>query len=167
MQGETRVNIYKATKILQAKVGSGAVEKEKVEVCQKQIDENQTDFGPMAKEFLDELTRAVTFARAGKEDLQSLRQHVTQPVMQLKANGAMFGYTLIGDLANIMLNFLETVSRIDDDIIAIVEAHQKTLAAIVNNQMKGDGGATGKMMKDELVGACKRYMEKRHAKGNS
>jgi hypothetical protein len=156
---ETRV--YKASKMLQAKVGTGAVKPEKTQICQQKLDENTTDFAPMAAEFLAALEKEIERARQGKEDLQSLRDHVTRPVMQLKANGAMFGYTLIGDLANIMLSFLEGVSRLDGDIIQIVEAHHKTLAAIVRGEMKGDGGEPGKAMKAELVSACKRYMEKR------
>ncbi len=161
MEEQREAKIYKANKMLQAKVGVGKIEKEKVEVCQQRINENNTDFEPMAKEFLDELLEAVKVAQSGKHDLQELRQHVTQPVMQLKANGAMFGYTLIGDLANIMLSFLEGVSRIDDDIISIIAAHHTTLTAIVKNNMKGDGGEHGKAMKNELMSACRRYMEKR------
>lgn len=157
--------IYKANKMLQAKVGMGKIEKEQVEVCQQKIDENTTDFEPMAEGFLNELAQAVKTAQAGEQDLQELRQNVTQPVMQLKANGAMFGYTLIGDLANIMLSFLEGVSRIDNDIISIIAAHHTTLTAIVKNKMKGDGGEHGKAMKNELLNACKRYMEKRAKRG--
>jgi hypothetical protein len=164
MAESREAKIYKANKMLQAKVGTGVVEKEKIETCQQKINENTTDFEPMAKDFLDELAQAVQLAQSGKQDLQELRQHVTQPVMQLKANGAMFGYTLIGDMANIMLSFLESVTKIDNDIISIIDAHHKTLTAIVRNNMKGDGGANGKAMKEELMSACKRYMEKRASK---
>ncbi len=164
MDEKKETKIYKASKMLQAKVGTGIVEKEKIETCQQKLDDNTTDFEPMAKTFLDELAQAVLLAQSGKHDLQDLRQHVTQPVMQLKANAAMFGYTLIGDMANIMLSFLEGVSSLDDDIISIIDAHHKTLTAIVRNKLKGDGGEPGKAMKSELMGACKRYMEKRFKK---
>jgi hypothetical protein len=161
MQETREAKFYKASKMLQAKVGTGVVEREKVEVCEQKIAENNTDFSPMAKQFLDKLEKAVKKAQSGEEDLSRLKQNVTEPVMQLKANGSMFGYTLIGDLANIMLSFLENVSKLDDDIIAIIDAHHKTLSVIVHNQMSGDGGENGKAMKTELMNACKRYMEKR------
>ncbi len=155
------IKVYQANKMLQAKVGTGPVEQEKIQVCQEKLDENTTDFAPMAAGFLKELREAIDTAQSGDEDLESLRQNVTKPVMHLKANASMFGYTLIGDLANIMLNFLESVRALDKDIIAIIDAHHATLSAIVSKKLSGDGGETGKAMKQELLAACKRYAEKR------
>ncbi len=158
------VRVYKASKILQSKAGVGSVEKATIEKAQKSLDENTTDFEPMAMEFLRQLEEVVQHTKSGGEDIDSLRQHLTTPVMQLKANASMFGYSLIGDLSNVMLTFLESVQKIDGDIVAILEANHKTLSAIVKMKMKGDGGEQGKAMKMELMGVCKRYMEKRTKK---
>jgi len=164
MQKVDEPKIYKASKILQSKVGTGLVSKEKIETCQQTITENTTDFEPMAKEFLNKLAEAINAAKGPQSDLQELRQSVTEPVMQLKANASMFGYTLIGEMANILLSFLESVSSIDKDMISIVEASHSTLTAVVKNKLKGDGGTGGRAMKEELMGACKRYMNKRFKK---
>lgn len=157
------VKVYKAARTLQAKVGTGAVAAETVAACQKTIEENQTDFMPVAGKFLDELEAEIARARGGADDMETLRQNLTRLVMQLKANGAMFGYSLVGELANILMHFMESVTQVDDDIIAILDANHKTLSAIVRTKMRGDGGPQGAALKTELQGVCARYLDRKKA----
>lgn len=157
----TEVKVYKAARTLQAKVGTGAIGPEVVEKVQKNMDANTTDFQPVAQGFLDQLAAEIARAAQGQEDMEHLRANVTRIVMQLKANGAMFGYALVGDLSNVVMNFLESVSALDKDIVAILEANHKTLSAIVRTKMKGDGGAQGTALRTELEGVCRRYLERK------
>ncbi len=153
--GESKV--YKANYMLQSKIGSGPIDAEIVEQAQKVMDENTVDFAPLAKEFLDKLQQAVEHARGGEQSMDEMIAEMTGPVMQLKANAGTFNYDLIGNLANIMLSFLEGIKEMDKNAIEIVAAHHTTLTAIVNNKMKGDGGDYGRQMEQELKDACKRY----------
>lgn len=164
---DTEVKVYKASRTLQAKVGSGAVAADVIEKVQKGIDSNTTDFQPVAQQFLDQLATEIAQAAAGKEDMEHLRANVTRTVMQLKANGAMFGYGLVGELANTIMNFLESVTALDNNILAILEANHKTLSVIVRTKMKGDGGAQGNALKTELEGVCRRYLEKKGTDGSA
>lgn len=161
---QSDVKIYKASKILQSKVGSGTIERTKVAACQSAMDANKTNFEPMARQLLEQMEEAVRRASAPESDLDSLRQTITSPVMQIKANASMFGYPLAGDLANIMLSFIENATRIDRNMLEIVDAHRKTLDILIRNRIKGDGGEVGRKMKAELLNACKRYLEKKAKK---
>ncbi len=161
MEDTPEIKVYKAARTLQAKVGTGTVDAQTVAACQKSIAENQTDFMPIAEKFLSELSEEIARARAGTEDMEMLRQNLTRVVMQLKANGGMFGYSLVGELANILMHFMESVTHVDNDIIAILEANHKTLGAIVRTRMKGDGGPQGTALKTELQGVCARYLERK------
>lgn len=147
--------------MLQAKVGSGPLDAQKVEACQQVIDNNDVDFAPMAKDILGRLSKAIDEARAGNIELEQAIQDMTQPVMELKANAALFRYDLIGNLANVMLSFLESVKTLDKTVIEIVDAHHKTLTAIVMKKMQGDGGKYGKQLEQELKDACLRYFQKK------
>jgi len=149
--------VIKADKSLQGKIGTGPVDSVIVEKCQMVMDNNDVDFAPLAKEYLDKLHGAIQTAKNGDVQMDEAVSNMTAPVMQLKANASTFQYNLIGNLANVMLSFLESVKKLDKDAIAIVEAHHKTLSAIVLKKMKGDGGAFGAQMEEELKGACKRY----------
>jgi hypothetical protein len=155
------VSVIKANMALQAKVGAGPLDEKVVERCQEVIDNNTVDFAPLAMEYLNSLEAAIQKAKSGGVNIKQATEEMTAPVMQLKANATTFKYNLIGNLANIMLSFLEGVKELDNDVIAIVGAHHQTLKAIVLKKMSGDGGAVGKTMEEELKGACARYFSKR------
>jgi hypothetical protein len=157
---EKEPRIVKANHLLQAKVGIGTIDEKKIRKSQKVMDSIAVDFEPMAGQYLDDLAAAIETARAdGIADKHKI-QGMTEPVMQIKANAGMFEYTLVGVLANVMLNFLETLETVDADVIAIVDAHHKTLKILVANQMKGDGGEYGQQLQAELKDACRRYFAK-------
>lgn len=161
MTDPKKPKVIKANYMLQSKVGSGPLDERTVEKCQEVMDNNDVDFSPLGLEFLGQLQKAIDETKAGKLDTAQAVQAMTEPVMQLKANAATFRYTLIGNLANVMLSFLEAVKKVDDDMIQIVEAHHKTLNIIVIKKMQGDAGAAGKQMEDELRAACKRYFARK------
>lgn len=161
MTDPKKPKVIKANYMLQSKVGSGPLDERAVERSQEVMDNNDVDFSPLGMEFLGQLQEAINKSKAGDLDTKQAVQAMTEPVMQLKANAATFRYTLIGNLANVMLSFLEAVKTIDEDVIQIVEAHHKTLNIIVVKKMQGDAGAAGKQMEDELRAACKRYFSKK------
>jgi hypothetical protein len=159
--------IIKANRLLQAKIGTGLIDDEKVSRSQKLIDENNVDFIPMAEAYIQELETAIKKARKADENApeQELIQSLTVPVMHLKANGLMFNYALVSSLANIMLNFLEAIEAIDEDVLDITDAHKTTIAAIISNRMHGDGGTDGQNLVSEIKNACRRYFAKQASKG--
>ena len=153
-------NVIKASRILQAKVGSGDIDDNKISKSQTVLDSDSTDFAPIAHDILDRLETALKNVPTAPDDVKQAIQPVIVEVMQIKGNAAMFSYDLVGDLASIVLNFLETLENWDNDAHTIVDAHLKTLRAIMNNQMKGDGGAYGQSLTTELFDACQRYANK-------
>lgn len=153
-------NIIKASRILQAKVGSGDIDDGKIGKSQSVIDSDTTDFAPMAHDILGRLEKALHNVPSAPADTKKAIQPVIVEVMQIKGNASMFRYNLVGNLANIVLNFLENLESWDNDAHTIVDAHLKTLRVIMNNQMKGDGGAYGQHLTMELRDACQRYARK-------
>ena len=158
------LNVYKASKMLQQKVGAGPMDEEIIKKSQKVLDENDVDFTPLGLQFLGKLEHALKSANDESIDMKTRKQALTAPVMELKANAAIFKYNLIGTLANIMLSFLESTPSLDKDAITIVDAHHKTLHMIVVKKMTGDGGQQGEILIRELKDACARYFAARTKK---
>lgn len=161
MTEKKQVKIMKASYMLQSKIGGGMIDDKTVQTAQKRMDEEGVDFAPMAQEFLAQLAEGIEKARQGAGDQQQLVRNMTGPVMQLKANAGMFKATLISNLANIMLNFLESIDSLDNDVIEIVNAHHKTLNLIISNKMEGEVKKYGAQFEKELKEACRRYFTKR------
>tara|TARA_B100001971_G_C18202308_1_gene545395 strand:- start:1006 stop:1494 length:489 start_codon:yes stop_codon:yes gene_type:complete len=160
MTDDNEVKIYKASKELQMKAGKGDVNTSTIKEAEKAIEESQVNFAPIAKRHLVDLQKALDDAKNTEITKEDLRKRLTRPVMSLKSEGSMFGYDLVGDLANIMLSFLESIKSVDKTVIQILQAHHTTLNAVVSKEMKGDGGATGTTLKSELQQAIMRYQNK-------
>ena len=153
--------IIKAGRMLQSKVGTGTVDQKKIEKSQSLIDQGTADFKPLAEDYLNRLEIAIDNAEQKTKEDADLIQDLIEPVMQIKANAAMFDYRLVSNLASIMLDFLETIKMVDEDVIKINIAHRNMARLIVNNAMKGSGGEYGQELTTELKQACKRYFAKR------
>ncbi len=161
---EEKAKIIKANYKLQQKVGAGPLDLKTVIQSQHVIDNNQVDFVPLGLDILKKLEIALIQAQSEAAPIKEVKQMLTTPVMELKANATTFHYTLIGNLANIMLNFLETITVLDKDAIDIVRAHHDTLHMIIVRKMKGTGGDAGNILTKELQQACDRYYHKKFGK---
>lgn len=156
-----KIQTYKASKILQQKIGSGPLDPTIIERAQQVIENNDVDFTPLGLQFLTELEEALDVAEknSNADKFESQKQSLTGPVMELKANAAIFHYNLVGDLANIMLSFLEAIKQLDKGALSIIRSHHDTLKGIISDNMKGDGGQKGQVFINELESSCGRYYE--------
>lgn len=143
---------------LQQKTGFGEISAAAIQKSQKMMDENKIEFLPIANLFLTELEEALALTKSETEHSKKSIERMAAPIMQLKANGMIFRYTLVGNLAKIALEFLDKINEVDEFMLAIIEAHAKTLRRLINDDTKGDGGETGAKFQDELSKACGRYM---------
>lgn len=159
-----KANVIKANYRLQHKVGAGPLDEKIVKASQEVIDSNDVDFSPVALIILKKLEDGLAKAQDPSITMQQMKEILTAPVMELKANASIFHYTLIGNLANIMLSFLEAILVMDKDAIEIVRAHHNTLHMIVVRKMSGSGGEGGKLLVSELQQACDRYYHKKFSK---
>lgn len=157
----------KSNNLLQNKVGLFAVDAETLAKSQNVLDKNNFKFAPIALMFLAQLRDGLGIVKAEEFTNRRSIERLTDPVMQIKANARIFKFELLGDLASIMLGFLENMNELDSDSIAIVEAHHRTLLHIINDDLQGDGGKIGDSLRDELNAACKRYTNSRIARQQS
>lgn len=149
--------IHKASNKLQLKAGTGSVDPQIIESAQEIIANNDIDFVPMGREYLSTISKTLKALDAKKIEMDAAHVKLTKSVMELKANSKIFGYGLIGDMSNILLNLIEENEHIDQDLISLILAHYKTTIVIFNKSMTGSGGKTGEIILSEFQAACSRY----------
>lgn len=144
---------------LKAAVGSGGIDTQQIRSAQRalEVTASVTDFRTIAMPLLNALKAAFDEARSGKATGPEALEAMMYPAMQMKAQGGMFKYTLITEICNTLVNFLETLDNLDKNAIEIVDAYIKTIHIIIKNAMNGDGGPKGKALRDALTDACNRY----------
>lgn len=154
-----KVRFIKPPNILKQKVGIGGIDELLLERSQEAINTTEVDFTPYAVEFLRQFSEAAQKARTGG-DFDGAMESIIIPVMHLKANGGMFRYQLLSDVADIAMQFLDNIEQFNDDSHEVIKAHETTLKVIINSKLKGDGGREGYALIKELDQACQRYYNK-------
>jgi hypothetical protein len=149
----------KPPNIFKQKVGTGGIDETLLEKSQEVINKTEFDFIPYAQQFLKELSEFAQQARSN-DNFKAAKEKMIGPVMQLKANGGMFQYHLVSDVADIALQFLESVEVGNEDTFDVIRAHENTINVIIKNKLKGDGGREGYALIKELDNACQRYFSK-------
>lgn len=149
---------------LKARVGSGGIDEKKIEAAQTAIEKADIDFLPMAQKFLEQWIEATNEISSSPDKFQESIERLIYPVMQIKANGGMFRYNLLSNVADIALQFLEEIETFDADVLKVVRAHENAVRVILANKMTGDGGRQGQELINELDKACQRYFKKLESK---
>lgn len=146
---------------LKSKVGSGGIPAHLIEKAQKYIDDNPTEYKPDGLETLKRIQSLLTeLETATNAQRPVLIEKLIAEVMRLKASGAMFRYDLVSMIADVLLDFLETVRTMNPDVMEIIKAHNEIISVVLNREMKGGGGKEGTALSRELFKACARYYEK-------
>lgn len=142
---------------LKEKVGSGGIDEKVLSKAQELLEKNTIHFEPIANMLLDLLSEAIADAKSDATKGEEALNAMIYPAMQLKAQGSMFHYPLVSDISHILVNFLETVEDVNREVLDIVVAHKMSLKAVLASHLKGDGGKTGKELREALMEACGRY----------
>jgi hypothetical protein len=146
---------------IKEKIGSGGLDETVLVKAQELLENNTIDFKPVARLQVDILSEAIADAKSGVSAGEEAINAMLYPAMQLKAQGTMFHYPLISEIAQILVNFLETVPAADKDVMDIVVHHKFAINAVLGSEIKGDGGKLGRELRDALLDACARYYKKR------
>ncbi|MCD8498000.1 MAG: hypothetical protein LRZ85_07965 [Alphaproteobacteria bacterium] len=149
---------------IKQKAGSGGISDTLIERAQFHIETSDFDYTPEAEIHIKALSDIIAGLKKGKTT--GPVDPLINPVMQLKASGGMFHYQLVSDVADIALNFLESLKTLNDAALDVVQAHLHTIRIIMNNKLKGDGGKEGFALIQELDKACQRYYAKYDPEGN-
>lgn len=147
---------------LQQKVGTGGLSDDIIDKAQKLLEENTVEFEPLANVYMASLSNGIEMAKGFEpsDDVEEIIASMLYPAMQLKANGGMFNYPLISQMADKLIQFLEVIDEPDIEAVEIVLAFHTTLSAVIQGRIKGDGGKNGQDLVLALTQACMRYFEK-------
>lgn len=148
---------------LKRKVGEGGIPAYILKRCQDYLESNPVDFTPYAMRHLEGLKDLKNQIERGMIDDETAREKLVNIVMQLKSNGSMFHYQLISMISDVMLRFMENVTRLTPDFLEIFGMYNRILGIILNKRLNGNGGREGYALTHELNNACLRYHARHRA----
>lgn len=147
---------------LKMKVGTGGLDEKILIQAQKLIDDSGIDFIPQGQRYLAALHEALRMAETqrGKIEDETLIIAMLYPGMHMKANGGMFGYPMVTEVASRLIRFLENVKEPDSDVLDIVHGFSNALQAVM---LMGKTPSSAERINDlcrALDEACDRYFIK-------
>ena len=130
---------------LKIKVGYGGLTEDILNKAQALLENNTTDFTPLAEMYLDAMMKGIEQAKnpAPNMGTEQIITAILFPGMQLKANGGMFHYELVTQIANRFIQFMEVIETVDEDALEIITAFHTAIRAVILARIKGDGGERG------------------------
>jgi HPt (histidine-containing phosphotransfer) domain-containing protein len=120
------------------------------------------DMSGEAKDFLTseaaELRAACAQASAGQDSLKPAEsQRIMAAANSLRDVAGSFGYTLISDIASSLYTLVSNPRWSDRQVLTVVDLHADAIEAILRQNLKHDGGATGSAMVASLRKAVHRF----------
>ncbi len=156
----------KSTKItphnrLKEKVGSGGLPEYLLKSAQEYVDSAPIDYTPQARRDVEQLGILAGRVKTKALDAATAHPKMLTIVMQLKANGGMFGYPLVSETSGVLLRFMDKAKSMDNDFFEIMDTYIHVLDVIINKKLRGLNTREGLALAEELSNACARY-DKRH-----
>lgn len=150
-------------KLQKAKVGTGRAKLDpqllaRAEKAVEKIQQNYTDW---ADEDIAAFDAALADLRKETGDHAAVIKELYRLSLDMKGQGGSFGYLMMSEVAASLHDFLArrtALSRLDIDVI---DAHVSALHAIYGQQVRDDGGITGRA----LLAGLEKLVAKADARG--
>ena len=154
------VKIVKASDSLRKKAGVGKLDPMAVKNAQTQLENTTTDFVPLAQEQLKIIKKEIERIKS-KADFENIKINpkINKALLELKSSSPMFDYHLVGNLAGIMLNFIDQLEHMDKKVMDILAAQHTIITAVIANGMKGEPDEYSKKVQTDLEETCSLYLK--------
>jgi hypothetical protein len=158
---EDILEVINPPNVLKEKVGTdgpGAIDLEALEKAEKVI-------ASMANSYLDSVADDLrnideTFGKleAATGDRKEELMAVFQTALILKGQGGSFGYDLMTTIGNELCRLIEKLDKAGPKEVEAIKLHIDSMKLVISNDIKGDGGVTGKEMLAGLQQVCDKLL---------
>jgi hypothetical protein len=144
----TKVRFYRFRNVLKEKLAGGAggpaVSSEALEKANAALEK-------LAEDYPDWVAAQVTELRALHARM------VDTPETEIKGQGATFGYPLVTTFAVSLHDCSGVNAPLTDNHAEVVKSHVDSIAAVIKDRVKGNGGHIGKELTEQLKAAIEKH----------
>jgi CheY-like chemotaxis protein len=139
----------------------GLADTDILEAAKAQIAEMADDYTDWVKETITDLVNAHeeaqnSFGKA-EEQMKIAMEKLNLLAHELRGQGGVFGYPLISEFGKSLYNCSGASARVTENLLEFVKTHIDGITAVINGNVKGDGGPVGKELLKSLEAAKKKY----------
>jgi CheY-like chemotaxis protein len=129
----------------------GEIPKNLIEEAERQLDRSGVDFTIWTSDYIDKLSEICSEAMMASGNRRGYLRDIHGLALELRVQGATFGYPLITEVAKMLYHFTISEERRDDKIeLEIAKCHIDAMRAVINDKIHGDGGIIGQDLLQSL-----------------
>jgi hypothetical protein len=117
--------------------------------AQKNVDKQQDNFLIWITEDMAKIDHSYTLLTPPSQDKQALAK-LCEAALAIKSHAGTFGFGLASEVARSLYNFCEAYSFSQNNHLVIAK-HVEVIKLILEKSIKGDGGAMGKELLQDLA----------------
>lgn len=144
--------IHAPHRLKKAKVGTGPakLDTKAIERAEQAVKAMEKDYAVWSQDDLAVLDAAFGRYRARSGDPAEQMKIMFRVALDMKGQGASFGYQMITRIADLLASFLEGREMLASFDLEVVAAHIAAMRAVFAQGARGDGGMTGAALIDGL-----------------
>jgi len=130
--------------------GPGAVDLATLERAENVIAQMADSYLEWVQEDLVRMDSAYKALAAAAPPRKKESEQVFQIAHDIKGQGGSFGYDLMTVIANELCRLIERQDDFGDAEVQAIKVHIDAMKLVIQNRMKGDGGANGQALVDGI-----------------
>ena len=158
---EDILEVINPPNVLKEKVGTdgpGAIDLEALEKAEKVIASMANSYLDSVADDLRNIDETCGKLEAAKVDRKEELMAVFQTALILKGQGGSFGYNLMTTIGNELCRLIEKLDKAGPKEVEAIKLHIDSMKLVISNDIKGDGGVTGKEMLAGLQQVCDKLL---------
>ncbi len=158
---EDKLEIINPPKGLKEKAGtggSGAIDPEAIEKAEEAIASMADSYLDSVAEDIRKIDEAFEKLKVATGDRKEELMGVFQTALILKGQGGSFGYDLMTTIGNELCRLIEKLDKAGPKEVEAIKLHINSMKLVIGNDIKGDGGETGKEMLTGLQQVCDKLL---------
>ncbi len=158
---EDKLEVINPPNVLKKKVGTdgmGAIDLEAIEKAEEAIASMADSYLDSVADDLRKIDEAFEKLEAATGDRKEELMGVFQTALVLKGEGGSFGYDLMTTIGNELCRLIEKLDKAGPKEVEVIKLHIDSMKLVISNDIKGDGGDTGKKMLAGLMQVCDKLL---------
>ncbi len=158
---EDKLEVINPPNVLKKKVGTdgmGAIDLEAIEKAEEAIASMADSYLDSVADDLRNIDEAFEKLEAATGDRKEELMGVFQTALILKGQGGSFGYDLMTTIGNELCRLIEKLDKAGPKEVEAIKLHIESMKLVIGNDIKGDGGDTGKEMLAGLQQVCDKLL---------
>ena len=153
------VKVVTPPNTVKEKIGAGGFDPDNVKKAEKTMAEEKPNFEDVAESDIKIIEEAIREGKAGHKKPEQVIREVNAAAFELKANGGMYDYPLVTDVATSLFQLTDMAEDVDESVFEVLTLHYQAIRAAMALRGKADKPEDAKALIKGLMAASNKVIK--------